>query len=221
MAVKCCEHSVSACSDCKQVDPVHGVKPAELIRDIAKKLVATLQAHASQQHKAQPVTIHGTAAVVQSPKVDSIEAQGHASLAETIPRQILQCLQAVASDSEDAPSLQAMNVIVAPFTKGKDEGCRPPDTQLQAISLWLAQRLGGETTAPKLKTLLLLEKLLSVGHGDNTSVLLSECKAAALACLEWSNVDPRHGDRPAALVREKARVVASLFESTQQGGSTG
>eukprot|EP01043_Picozoa_sp_COSAG02_P031685 COSAG02_NODE_2080_length_9901_cov_103.580086_7_plen_221_part_00 len=219
VAMDICERPVTECCDCNEMDKEHGVKPAELIRTVAKELGTTLKAHATQQHVAQSATANGAADGSEPARMASGDGQGVA--AEIISRQLLQSLQATTDDSEDAPSLQAINTIAAPFTKGKEEDFRLPEAQLRAISLWLAQRLGGETTAPKLKSLLVLEKLLNVSHDDNIPLLASGCKAAAVACLEWSAVDPRHGDRPAALVREKARAVVSLFDSTHQGGTTG
>ena len=217
--VEICERSVTECCNCNEFDDVHGVKPAELIRTVAEELATTLKAHASRQHMAQSGTTNGAAADSKLTRGASSEGQG--LIPEIVSQQLLQSLQATTADSEDTPSLQAINIIASPFTKGKEEDFRLPEAQLRAISLWLAQRLGGTTTAPKLKSLLLLEKLLTVAHDDNIPLLTSGCKAAAVACLEWSAVDPRYGDRPAALVREKARAVVSLFDSTQQGGTTG
>ena len=216
-AVEVCEGSVTECCECKEMDPEHGVKPAGLIRTAAKELAATLKAHAAQQRQAQSKPTGGTAA--EPARVASGEGQTRS--VEIVSRKLLQSLEATTSDSEDAPSLQDLNTIASPFTKGKAEDFRLPEDQLRAIALWLAQRLDGQATAPRLKTLLLLEKLLTVAHDDNVPVLLSVLKAPAVACLEYRAVDPRYGDRPAALVREKAKLVVSLFDSTQPKGSTG
>ena len=75
----------------------------------------------------------------------------------------------------------------------------------------MGRRLAAGATAPKLKTLILLEKLLAVAHDDNARLLMAQCKLHVEACLQWNAVDARHGDRPAALVRERAKAVLVLL----------
>lgn len=39
-----------------------------------------------------------------------------------------------------------------------------------------------------------------------------------MGCLQWSKVDPKHADRPAALVREKAEAVLAMFGDGDDDG---
>jgi hypothetical protein len=38
-----------------------------------------------------------------------------------------------------------------------------------------------------------------------------------MSCLHWNKIDAKHGDRPAALVREKAKAVLALLDAAERG----
>jgi hypothetical protein len=235
-----CEESIARLCDCDQVDPEHGAKPAELIRTTSKQLVASLKLRSGGNgggngggNDGSTSGSSGSSAACTAKEEGAATMPPPAGVAVTLPKEVLQNLQIATADSEDAAPLMVINSIAALFMQqaapadgggggaaaqaGQAEGTRKEEEggevllQLRGIAQWLGRRLAAGATAPKLKTLILLEKLLAVAHDDNARLLVAQCKLHVEACLQWNAVDARHGDRPAALVRERAKAVLVLL----------
>lgn len=206
--VEVCGELVDQCCSFDREDPEHGTKPAELIRNNATSIRTTLRKFAATRREATKAT--GDGVVEMATTVDAI------------PAAVLECMAAATEDSEEKASPEAITAISAVLASASGMGLGGAGNtnvdQLQAIGSYLAKRLGsgsGESTAVKLKTLLLLEQLLPSAPAEATSALNTHCRTVAMSCLHWNKIDPKLGDRPAALVRDKSKAVLALLDAAE------
>ena len=139
-----------------------------------------------------------------------------------LPGEILRHLEAATEDSTAQAPLPAIDAILAFLTSSSAMGLggdlkTTPTSQLSAAAQWLSAQLGGDAvpTAVKLKTLMLLEKLLPVLNqaegGEAAPLIRTHCHDPCKQCLHYSKVDPKHGEKPAELVRTKAEAVLAML----------
>jgi hypothetical protein len=209
-AVEACAPLVEQCCSFDREDPEHGTKPAELIRASASKIRGTLKvvvAAASRQEDTQATG-------------DGVVEVGAAG--DVLPPDVIQHMEAATADSEAPAPPAAIAALSAVLTSAGGMGLggagKTNVPQVQAMGDYLGKRLGGgDATAPKLKTLLLLETLLPAAPQEAKGLLDTHCRQAAMSCLHWNKIDAKHGDRPAALVREKAKAVLALLDAAERG----
>lgn len=203
-AMECCEPIVERCCSFDRLDPEHGAKPAELIRTNAAKILATLRAVAAAAARNTEI---------QLMRVSSVEVAAAATTtaAYTLSPELVGHMQAATADTEEPAPLAIFHEITLLFM----EGNTTPAAQLQAVAEWLGRRLRADATAIKLKTLILLGKLMAVAEGEGARLLVVHCKTAAAGCLQWNKADAKYGDRPAALVRESALAVLATLQAVK------
>lgn len=211
-AGEACGSLVEQCCSFDREDPEHGAKPAELIRKNAAKIRVTLKGAAAAADRREDTQAMG----------DGVVEIG--DVADVLSPEVVQHMTSATADSEEPAPPEAVAAISALLTSASGMGLggagKANVEQLQAIGDFLAKRLGsgsGESTAVKLKTLLLLTTLLPSAPPEAKVLLSTHCRTAVMSCLHWNKTDAKHGDRPAALVREKAKVVLVLMDAAEKG----
>ena len=211
-AVEACGPLVEQCCSFDREDPEHGAKPAEVVRASASKIRATLRAAAAAANRREEKAATG----------DGVVSVG--DVADVLSPAVVQHMESATADSEEPAPPEAVAAISALLTAAGGMGLggegKANVEQLQAIGKFLARRLGsgsGDSTAVKLKTLLLLTTLLPAAPVEAKTLLNAQCRTAVMSCLHWNKTDPKHGDRPAALVREKAKGVLVLLDAAEKG----
>ena len=205
-ASACLALAEEACRFDKE-DPEHGAKPAEMIRASAQKVTGTLRKVAAAAATTERQAMGASVVTVET---------------AALPGEILRHLEAATEDSTAQAPLPAIDAILAFLTSSSAMGLggdlkTTPTSQLSAAAQWLSAQLGGDAvpTAVKLKTLMLLEKLLPVLNqaegGEAAPLIRTHCHDPCKQCLHYSKVDPKHGEKPAELVRTKAEAVLAML----------